>query len=183
MALFSSILQSAHAAQPREKECGSKKEYLTPSPSRSLRGRRSCPPHGIAQLGFSGLAFKVFPTALVFLCVLPSPAARAHWISPDEIIAGFRQNKVLQQQIGIAEAYRDPGLPRLLIIKVHRDRWESVPAAERIKLAEDWLETWHHNVDQGILGILDAATSESVVNFDADGNARLVERPRKTPTK
>ena len=64
-----------------------------------------------------------------------------------------------------------------------RDHWDAASAAARIELAEEWLETWRHNVPEGIRAILDAATEQSVVNFDGLGHARLrAVAPGLTPS-
>lgn len=105
---------------------------------------------------------------------------------PEDIVAGLANDPQLQQQVGVVAVERIPALPRLLVIKVRRAQWESVSAETRTKLAEEWLETWRHNVAEGIVAVLDAATEQSVVNFDGLGHARLVgdgtaATPRVTP--
>lgn len=125
----------------------------------------------------SGVRFLVLAAALLF-----GAPAGAHWLTPEEIIAGIG-NPALGAAVGITSVRSDPGLPRLLIISVDRDRWEAVPAPDRVKLAEDWYQTWRHNVSDGIVAIVDVATHQSVVHFDAFGKAAIRERrqPVHTP--
>ncbi len=120
--------------------------------------------------------------AAVALLLLTASAAGAHWLPPEEIVAGLAQNPLLRDHIGVVEVHRDPRLPRLLIIKVARGRWDAVPEATRIRLAEEWQETWRHNVAEGIVAIVDAATDAGVVNYDGFGHPRLVQRPAVTPS-
>jgi hypothetical protein len=119
--------------------------------------------------------------AVALLLLLHPAGVGAHWMRPDDIIAGLLLDRTLQTRVGLVDVYRDPDLPRLLILKVERARWDTVPAAARISLAEEWLETWRHNVPEGIVAVLDEATSDSVVNYDGAGHARLVEKPAHTP--
>ena len=114
--------------------------------------------------------------ALLLLFVLPA-AARGHWLTPQEILAGLRQNPRLRESVGLVDARVDPALPRLLVIKLKRDTWEQIPADKRLALAQDWYDTWRHNVDGGIVALLDAANDKSLVHFDGAGRAQLaVER-------
>ena len=107
----------------------------------------------------------------------------AHWMRPEDIVAGLASDTQLRQRLGVIAVYIEPQLPRLLIIKVDRTRWEAASAETRTKLAEEWLETWRHNVPEGIVAVLDAATEQSVVNFDGLGHARLrALAPMLTPS-
>jgi len=112
----------------------------------------------------------------LLLTLLPA-AARGHWVKPEEIIAGLNQDPVLRDRLGVVQAYADPKLPRLLVIKVQRDIWEKVAAEKRLGLSQLWYETWHHNVDQGIVAVLDAKTDKSLVHYDANGLPQLVSDP------
>ena len=107
--------------------------------------------------------------------------ASAHWLAPDEIVSGLANDAHLRDHIGVTGVRIDRKLPRLLIVSVQHKRWERAPQADRIKLAEEWLATWRHSVPEGVVAILDAATGESVVNFDAFGQARLKPRAVRTP--
>ncbi len=109
--------------------------------------------------------------------------AHAHWMRPEDIVAGLAGDAQLRERLGVVAVHIEPQLPRLLIIKVDRARWEAAPAQTRTKLAEEWLETWRHNVPAGIVAVLDAATEQSVVNFDGWGHARLrAVTPALTPS-
>lgn len=115
--------------------------------------------------------------------LLWSAAAAAHWLQPEEIVAGLAHDAQLRASVGVLDVYRDPKLPRLLVIKVQRDRWEAAPTTMRIQLAEEWLATWRHNVPEGIVAVLDAGTAQSVVHFDTLGHARLrAVAPAVTPS-
>lgn len=99
--------------------------------------------------------------------------ASAHCLRPEEIVGGLAHDQQLRASVGVVGVRNDPKLPRLLIVSVRRDVWDAAPAAERIKLAEEWLDTWRHSVPEGIVAVLDATTEKSVVNFDAVGHAHL----------
>jgi hypothetical protein len=102
---------------------------------------------------------------------------------PEDIVAGLASDPQLRERLGVVAVHIEPQLPRLLIIKVDRARWEAAAPETRIKLAEEWLETWRHNVPEGIVAVLDAATEQSVVNFDGFGHARLrAVAPALTPS-
>lgn len=111
--------------------------------------------------------------AAVLLNVVAAGVADAHWMRPEDVIAGLTSDPQLRDRVGVVAAKRQPSLPRLLVIKVRYDRWQTVPAAERRQLAEEWLDTWRHNVPEGIVAVLDASTDQSVVNFDGLGHAEL----------
>ena len=110
--------------------------------------------------------------AFLLLFVLPV-AARGHWLKPEEILAGLRQNPRLRDSVGLVDARVDPALPRLLVIKVKRDTWVQIPPDKRLALAQDWYDTWRHNVDAGIVAVLDAANDKSLIHFDGVGRAQL----------
>jgi hypothetical protein len=98
--------------------------------------------------------------------------ARAHTVSPDEIVAGLRAPSV-HEAYDVEDVSRLEGLPRLLLVRVG-PRWREVPAEQRRAIAENWARSWEHAVPQGIVSIVDARSGDAVVNFDALGNARLV---------
>jgi hypothetical protein len=119
-------------------------------------------------------------TALGVL-VIAAAMASAHWLTPDEIVAGLANDRQLRDTVGVVSVRHDRTLPRLLIVSVRCELWERVPEADRIKLAEEWLDTWRHSVPEGVVAILDAATQHSVVNFDGLGHARLTAPSPTTP--
>lgn len=107
------------------------------------------------------------------LLVLGAAAgARAHTVSPEEILARLRAPAV-HEAYDVEDASRLERLPRLLLVRVG-PRWRDVPAERRRAVAEDWARSWEHAVPQGIVSIVDARTGDAVVNFDALGNARLM---------
>ena len=119
--------------------------------------------------------------ALALLAVSAGMAS-AHWLRPEEIVADLANDPQLRQRVGVTGVHNDPKLPRLLIVNVRRGVWQSVPETERVRLAEEWLDTWRHNVPEGIVAVLDAATQQSLVNFDGLGHARLPQlAPAATP--
>ncbi len=121
-------------------------------------------------------------TALGVLAIAAAMAS-AHWLTPHEIVAGLANDRQLRDTVGVTGVRNDPKLPRLLIVTVRREVWDRVPEADRIKLAEEWLDTWRHSVPEGVVAVLDAATEQSVVNFDGLGHARLREvAPVLTPS-
>jgi len=93
---------------------------------------------------------------------------------PEEIVAGLATDAQLREHVGVVSVEQQSGLPRLLVIKVRRDRWQSLSYAQRKQLAEEWWATWRHNVPEGIVAVLDVASEQSVLNFDGVGHARLV---------
>ena len=118
------------------------------------------------------------------LVVMGTAVAHAHWMRPEDIVAGLASDAQLRERLGVVAVQIEPQLPRLLIIKVDRARWEAASAEARTTLAEEWLETWRHNVPEGIVAVLDAATEQSVVNFDGLGHARLRQLlPAATPSQ
>lgn len=121
-----------------------------------------------------GAPWRYWPLCGVVLVALAGTTdAHAHWMRPDEIVAGLAADTQLRERFGVVAVHIEPQLPRLLVIKVDRTRWEAASPDTRTKLAEEWLETWRHNVPEGIVAVLDAATEQSVVNFDGFGHARL----------
>ncbi len=122
------------------------------------------------------------PRARAFLLGAAALAAAcgiswAHWLKPEEIVAGINGNTALHEKAGIVRAEQDRDLPRLLLIRVDRAVWETVPAADRLRLARDWFETWRHNVPEGIVAVVDSRSGHSLVNYDGLGNPRLVGLP------
>ena len=97
--------------------------------------------------------------------------ARAHTVSPDEILARLRA-PALREAYDVEDVSRLERLPRLLLVRVG-PRWRDVPLEQRRAVAEDWARSWEHAVPQGIVSIVDARSGDAVVNFDALGNAHL----------
>ena len=118
----------------------------------------------------------VLPLTLATLAMIAAPA-RAHWMRPEDIVAGLASDARLRDELGVVAVQIQADLPRLLVIKVDRVRWEAAAPQVRITLAEEWLETWRHNVPEGIVAVLDRATDQSVVNFDGLGHAQLRVTP------
>ena len=97
--------------------------------------------------------------------------ARAHTVSPDEILARLRA-PALREAYDVEDVSRLERLPRLLLVRVG-PRWRDVPLEQRRAVAEDWARSWEHAVPQGIVSIVDARSGDAVVNFDALGNAHV----------
>jgi hypothetical protein len=79
----------------------------------------------------------------------------------------------------VSAVARDEKVSRLLVIRVGSG-CSKVPPDERTAAAEEWWALWRDAVPQGIVAVLDAETSASLVNFDPAGGARLVA-PRRAP--
>ena len=109
------------------------------------------------------------------LALVASAPAAAHWLKPDQIVRSLGSDPNLRDTTGIVRVRQDPKLPRLLVIEVNRARWETVPAADRTHVAEEWWSTWRHNVPSGVVAVLDTLTHRSLVNYDAQGRAHLAE--------
>ncbi|GIW41133.1 MAG: hypothetical protein KatS3mg076_1710 [Candidatus Binatia bacterium] len=136
-------------------------------PPRPVSSRRGGPPFSLL--------------ALAVLCA--GGAASAHWLTPDEILAGLRQNPVLRDRYGVVRVEVDPKLERLLVLRVDVEKWTSVPREERLRVASEWWDTWRHNVPSGIVAVVDARTEQVLVNYDASGRPRLRDpTPRPTPS-
>jgi len=99
--------------------------------------------------------------------------ARAHWDSPEAVAAAL-EAPVMRNAYDVVHAARDAAVPRLLVVRVGAG-WRSLPDDARRRAADDWLALWRHAVPQGIVGVLDDATGHAVVNYDAVGNARLID--------
>ena len=108
------------------------------------------------------------------LALVASAPAAAHWLKPDQIVRSLGSDPNLRDTTGIVRVRQDPKLPRLLVIEVNRARWETVPAADRTHVAEEWWATWRHNVPSGVVAVLDTVTQRSLVHYDAQGRAQLV---------
>jgi hypothetical protein len=106
-------------------------------------------------------------------------SAQTHWAAPEEVIARIDGARAS----GVVGVGRDAAVPRLLVVRVGPP-WHALPAAERRALAEEWRRDWRAAVPNGLLGIVDAERGAAVVNFDANGRARLVpaSRPQAAPS-
>jgi hypothetical protein len=114
---------------------------------------------------------------LALVAGLAAPAA-GHWVTPEAIVAGLNA-EATRTRWGIERATRDPKAPRLLVIRVGA-RWYALPAAERRPEALAWRERWRHNVPQGVVSVLDAATDAPVVRYEPGGKgAELMEPPKR----
>lgn len=117
------------------------------------------------------------PSAVGFfaatLLALAAIDARAHWQTPEQVIAELRA-VALRDAYGITEVTRHPDLPRLLVIRVG-PRWSEVDPSKRRAAAEKWMARWRHAVPQGIIAILENGTDRSLVNFDTEGRAVLTD--------
>lgn len=98
--------------------------------------------------------------------------AHAHTVAPDEVVARLDGDAV-RAEFDVVSAKRLDGLPRLLIVRVGPG-WRDVPADRRRAAAQEWAAAWQHAVAQGVLSIVDAASGDTVVNFDALGRAHPV---------
>jgi hypothetical protein len=106
-------------------------------------------------------------------------SAAGHWPRPEDVIERIGRAAAA----GVVGARRDETVARLLVVRVGPS-WATVPAAERTALAEEWRRDWRAAVPNGLLGIVDAERGAAVVNFDANGRARLVpaSRPQAAPS-
>ncbi len=103
--------------------------------------------------------------------LLVAAPLRAHTLPPETFMAWLRTPAV-RDAFGIEDVTRDPGLPRLLVIRVGAG-WDLAEATRRQQMAEAWQRDWRHIVPQGIVAILDQKTDRSLVQFDPEGHARL----------
>ena len=111
------------------------------------------------------------------LAGLAGPAA-AHWLPPEAVVARLNSEPV-RRRWGVERAERDAKAPRLLIVRVGK-RWYELPAAIRKAEAGEWLGDWRHNVPQGVVAVLDAASDQPVVQFGPGGRIlRVADPPRR----
>jgi hypothetical protein len=115
---------------------------------------------------------------VLLLCVLGGEIALAHWTRPEDIVAGLRQDAQLRDKLGVFDVYRDK---RLLVIQVLRARWDATPDAARLKLAQEWRDTWRHNVPGGIVAVVDATNDDNLVHYDGNGHPHLIAPPASPP--
>ncbi len=110
--------------------------------------------------------------AFVLLLGLPARQAPGHWISPEEIVARLQADPQLRQVVGVRSVRRQG---RILLIAVDPEAWRKVPRLDRLKLANEWQQLWSHNVHEGIVAILSANDERPLVNYNARGEARLLD--------
>ncbi|MFQ5513480.1 MAG: hypothetical protein ACE5FG_03515 [Myxococcota bacterium] len=118
---------------------------------------------------------RVTAVRLLGLCVWLTlgwnAAAEAHWVRPEQVLAQLRAPE-LAESYGIVSVEIDVHLERLLVIRVD-DRWRRQEPFVRRSSAEAWRELWRRAVPQGVLAIIDAESSTSLVGFDGRGRAVL----------
>ena len=124
-----------------------------------------------------GRAGGLLPPALLTIVLAGAGLARAHWTSPDEVVAQVT-SPASRKSLGVESATHDPKNPRLLIIRVGAD-WYALPRAKRAKQSKEWLDLWHRSVEQGIVAILDAKTDKPVVRFVRTDVAETLDSPPK----
>lgn len=111
--------------------------------------------------------------AASWVATLPSPQlAFGHWIPPEEVVARLQADPQLREQAGLRSVRRDG---RLLVVTVDPNRWQRLPPPERLRLANEWHQIWSHNVPEGIVGIISSEGERPLVNYNAQGEARLIE--------
>ena len=104
-------------------------------------------------------------------------SAAGHWPRPEEVIERIGHAAAA----GVVDARRDETVARLLIVRVGPS-WAAVPAAERTALAEQWRRDWRAAVPNGLVGVVDAERGDAVVNFDANGRARVAPAAQAAPS-
>jgi len=105
--------------------------------------------------------------ALVVAVVLAAASARAHWASPDEIVAGM-MTPAARVATGVERAERDANNARVLLVRVGPG-WFGLPAPVRTTTAAEWYASWRHTVPQGVVAVLDVRTDEPVVRYGREG--------------
>lgn len=108
---------------------------------------------------------------LFFLVGLPPSLTAAHWIDPAAIVASLAGDSSLREAVGVERVERRE---RLLVIAVDRLRWEKVAEEERLRLADDWRMTWRHNVNGGVVAVVDVTDEAPLINYDGRGKARII---------
>jgi hypothetical protein len=101
------------------------------------------------------------------------PVVGAHWPAAEEVLTELRA-PAYRERFDVIRVDRLPGLDRLLVVRVGPG-WRRAAPATRREAAESWLVRWRHAVPQGIVAVLDAATDQSLVNFNAEGRAALTD--------
>lgn len=78
----------------------------------------------------------------------------------------------MKRTFDVVSVATDPKLERLLVVRVG-PRWHEVDPQLRLSVAEKWLHLWRDAVANGIVAVLDEGGDDSLVGYDADGNATL----------
>jgi hypothetical protein len=113
----------------------------------------------------------LFYSAVGAVSCLLAAATAAHSVRPEDVVARL-QSPELRARFDILSVAPNPKLPRLVLIRVG-PKWHDVPNGDRIHAAEQWQHLWRDSMPGGIVAILDAASDAPLVNFDAEGHARL----------
>ena len=108
--------------------------------------------------------------AAVLLALLAAGSAAGHSLAPADVIAAIRSDPSWGALV--TDVARDPREPRLLVVRAGRG-WRDAPPARRLAAADAWRAHWRGAVPGGIVGVIDAATGRTLVNYDARGRARL----------
>jgi hypothetical protein len=108
---------------------------------------------------------------LLLAGVVSREPALAHRLSPELMIVQL-ESAATRGAYGVVDARRSAELPRLLMIAVD-DGWAAIDPETRRVVAERWRRLWRESVSQGVVAVVDAASGESLVSFDAVGRARL----------
>ena len=124
-----------------------------------------------------GRAGGLLPPALLTIALLWSGVARAHWMSPDEVVAQVASPST-RTALGVESAAHDKNNARLLIIRVG-PTWYAQPRERRAKQSREWVDLWHRSVEKGLIAILDAKTDKPVVRFVHGEVAEVLDSPPK----
>jgi len=107
-------------------------------------------------------------------------SALAHSTTPEQVVARLSADDVARA-FGLSGVAREPTLPRLLVIRVGPHWYELAPEL-RLNAAAEWMELWRTSVASGVVAIVDAASEQSVVGFDAAGRPHL-QNPSQEPAQ
>ncbi len=128
-------------------------------------------PSGLARASRRWLALGS-SAVFILLGALIRQEVEAHWIPPEQIVSLLRNDPALRTHLGVQSVERQG---RLLIIRVEPRVWNAAPSDKRQALATHWQRVWRHNVQQGIVAVVAAGTDQPLVNYDAAGQARLLD--------
>ena len=124
-----------------------------------------------------GRAGGLLSPALLTIALAWAGVARAHWMSPAEVVAEVGAPSS-RKALGVEGVNHDQNNARLLIIRVGPD-WYALPRAKRAKQAHEWLDLWHRSVEHGIVAILDAKSDKPVVRYVRGEVAEALDSPPK----
>lgn len=108
---------------------------------------------------------------LIFASGVQPRISEAHWVDPAAIVAGLAGDASLRESAGVRRVERRE---LLLVIAVDRARWEDVAEARRLQLADEWRQTWRHNVPGGVVAVVDSSDEAPLINYDGRGKARIL---------